>query len=84
MAKDWQNIEEPEVSVQRNLFGHTLAGLLCKRQFEKVLLKKGGVKAPTWECVFVHRQQSLFLSLYVDDIRAAREEAQSGIHVKKD
>ena len=27
-----------------------------------------GEKVPTWECLFVHRKQGLFLSVYVDDI----------------
>ena len=26
-------------------------------------------KMPNWECMFVHRKQGLFLSVYVDDIR---------------
>ena len=26
---------------------------------------------PNWECLFVHRDQGLFLSLYVDDIKLA-------------
>ena len=28
-------------------------------------------KVPNWECLFVHRKQGLFLSVYVDDIRMA-------------
>ena len=51
--------------------GHPLAGLLCKRQFEKILLKHGWEKVPHWECLFVHREQGLFLSVYVDDIKLA-------------
>ena len=47
--------------------GHALAGLLCERQFEKVLVKNGWEKAPTWGCLFVHRQ----LFVYVDDIKMA-------------
>ena len=27
-----------------------------------------GREAPTWECLFVHSQQGLFLSVFVDDI----------------
>ena len=26
-------------------------------------------KVPNWECLFVHRKQGLFLSVYVDDIK---------------
>ena len=31
----------------------------------------GWEKVPNWECLFVHRQQGLFLSAQVDDIRLA-------------
>ena len=48
-----------------------LAGLLWERQFEKVLLKYGWEKIPNWECLFVHREKKLFLSVYVDDIKLA-------------
>ena len=35
--KSWSNIEDPVVPLERNLFGHPLAGLLWERQFEEVL-----------------------------------------------
>ena len=44
-----------------------LAGLLWERQFEKVLLKYGWEKVSNWECLLVHRDKGLFLSVYVDD-----------------
>ena len=69
--KSLSSMEDPVVPLERNLYGHPLAGLLWKRQFEKVLLKYGWEKVPNWECLFVHRQQGLFLSVYVDDIKLA-------------
>ena len=42
-----------------------------ERQFEKILLKHGWEKIPNWECLFVHREKGLFLSVYVDDIKLA-------------
>ena len=42
-----------------------------KRQFEKILLKHGWEKIPNSECLFVHREKGLFLSVYVDDIKLA-------------
>ena len=45
-----------------------MAGLLWERQFEKILLKDGWEKVPNWECLFVHRDKGLFLSVFVDDI----------------
>ena len=64
-------MEDPVVPLERNLYGHPLAGLLWERQFEKVLLKHGRENIPNWECLFVHREKGLFLSLYVDDIKLA-------------
>ena len=55
-------MEDPVVPLERNLYGHPLAGLLWERQFEKI---------PNWECLFVHREKGFFLSVYVDDIKLA-------------
>ena len=57
--------------LSENLHGHPLAGLLWERQFEKILLKYGWEKVYNWECLFVHREKGLFLSVYVDDIKLA-------------
>ena len=64
-------MEDPVDPLERNLYCHPLAGLLWERQFEKVLLKHGWQKIPNWECLFVHREKGLFLSVYVDDIKLA-------------
>ena len=44
--KSWSSMEDPVVTLERNLYGHPLAGLLWERQFETTLLKHG------WEKVF--------------------------------
>ena len=41
------------------------------KAIEKVLLQHGWEKVSNWECLFVHREKGLFLSLYVDDIKLA-------------
>ena len=69
--KSWSSMEDPVGPLERNLYGHPLAGLLWERQFDKVLLKHGWEKIPNWECLFVHREKGLFLSVYVDDIKLA-------------
>ena len=58
-------MEDPVVPLERNLYGHPLAGLLWERQFEKILLQHGWEKVSNWECLFVHREKGLFLSVYV-------------------
>ena len=42
--KSWSSLEDPVVPLERNLYGHPLAGLLWVRQFEKILLKYGWEK----------------------------------------
>ena len=69
--KSWSSMEDPVVPLERNLYGHPLAGLLWERQFEKVLLKYGWEKFSNWECFFVHREKALFISVYVDDTKLA-------------
>ena len=59
--KSWSSMEDPVVPLEMNLYGHLLAGLLCERQFEKILLKHGWEKIPNWESLFVHFEIILFL-----------------------
>ena len=65
------SMEDPVVLLERNLYGHPLAGLLWEKQFEKIQLKFVWEKVSNWECLFVHRQKGLFLSVFVDDIKFA-------------
>ena len=67
----WSSMEDPVVPLERNLYGHPLAGLLWERQFEKILLQHSWEKFSNWECFFVHRKKGFFLSVYVDDIKLA-------------
>ena len=57
MAKIMVQYGRPVDPLERNLYGHLLAGLPWERQFEKVLLKHGWEKIPNWECLFVHREK---------------------------
>ena len=70
----WSSMEDPVVSLERNLYGHPLAGLLWERQLEKVQLKDGWAKVPNWECLFVNREKGLFLSVNVDGIKTGWKE----------
>ena len=42
--KSWSNMEDPVVPLERNLYGHPLAGLSWERQLEKILLEHGWEK----------------------------------------
>ena len=67
----WDNIDQPVCPLLRNLYGHPLAGLIWEKHCQKAILKAGFEKIPGWECLYVHRKQKLFLSVYVDDFRMA-------------
>ena len=64
-------MEDPVVPLERNLYGHPLAGQMWELQFEKVLLKYVWERVSNWECLFAHRENGLFLSEHVDDIKLA-------------
>ena len=59
--KSWSRMEDPVVLLERNLFGHPLAGLLWEKQFEKTLLQHGWEKVSNWECSFVHCEKRVIL-----------------------
>ena len=67
--KSWSSMEDPVVPLERNQYGHPLAGLLWERQFETILLKFGWEKVSNGECLFVHNEKGLFSSVYVDNIK---------------
>ena len=55
--KSWSSMEDPVVPLERNLYGHLLAGLLCERQFEKIFLQHVWEKVSNCECFFAHRKK---------------------------
>ena len=71
--KSWSSMEDPVVPLERNLYGHLLAGLLWERQFEKIVLKHGWGKSPNCECLCVHREKGLFSSVFVDYMKLTGE-----------
>ena len=60
--KSWSSMEDPVVPLERNLYGHPLAGLLWEKAICENLIE-------VW--LFVHREKGLFLSVNVDDIKLA-------------
>ena len=45
--------------LERNLYGHPLAGLLWETQFEEILMELGWETVQKLECLPVHRKQGL-------------------------
>ena len=62
--KSLSNIEDPVVPLERNLYGHPLAGFLWERQFEKVLLRLGWEEVPNCYCLSVLRKEGLSVYVY--------------------
>ena len=59
--KSWSSMEDPVVPLERNLYGHPLAGLLWERQFAKILLEYGWEKVSNWECLIFHSGKRIIL-----------------------
>ena len=55
MPKSWENIEDSIVPLERNFFGHPLAGSLWERQFE-VLLELGWENTGIGNVCFVQKK----------------------------
>ena len=53
------------------LYGHPLAGLYWERHCQGALFPIGFEKVKGWECLYVHRQDRLYLSVYVNDFKMA-------------
>ena len=62
--------QQPEGKVFRQSQGEVQHAKLSQQK-QPILLKHGWEKIPNWECLFVHREKGLFLSVYVDDIKLA-------------
>ena len=73
-TKQWDSIEESMVPLDRNLYGHPMAGILSERKLEEVLLKHNLGKVSTWECLSAHRKSQMFLPVHVDDIKMVGKE----------
>ena len=67
----WDGINMPYVRLMRNLYGHKLAGLLWQKYSELKIKELGFEKVLGWECLYYNREWKVFLSIYVDDLKAA-------------
>ena len=75
--KSWYNPDgtdryiRPVVILLRNLYGHPKAGLYWEQHCRGALQSLGWEPVKGWECLFVHKEFKLFLSVYVDDFKMA-------------
>ena len=74
--KSWSSMGDPVVPLERNLYGHPLAGLFWESQFEKVLLEHGWEKVPNWECFSLTEKKDYSCLCTWTDIISGWEETQ--------
>ena len=73
--KPWSSMEDPVVPLERNLYGHPLAGLLWERQFEKSpYWNMDGRKFQIGNVSSFIVKKGLFLSVHVGDIKIGWKE----------
>ena len=71
MAKRLEAIYDPVCLLRRNLYGNALAGLFWEKKNRRVLVSEGFERVKGWECLYVHRAERIFLSVFVDDYKMA-------------
>ena len=66
-----------------NLYGHPLAGLFWETHCKRALIACGFEPVTSWECLYEHAKDGLFLSVYVDDFKmAGRKDSLAPIWAK--
>lgn len=86
LRKTWESKADPVCILRRSLYGHTKAGLLWEKYCEKVMREAVFTPLPGWECLYVHKAEQLFMSIYVDDFNMSgkKENRESKPNVDKD
>ena len=69
---EWQEqYYTPVVRLTLNIHGHQTAALAWEKHCESAIPKCGFHRIKGWECLYAHREEKLFLSVYVDDFKLA-------------
>ena len=64
-----KGLVDPVVPLLVNLYGHPLAGLLWEKTCGREARPEWVEKLHSWECIYYHRKDQLFLDAYVDDLK---------------
>ena len=67
---------KPVVRMYKALYGHSDAGALWERYCHKVLLRLGFTPIPNWGTCYTHKDDDLFLTVYVDDMKLIKADVQ--------
>ena len=81
--KGWDKIDDPVFLLERNFYGHPLAGLLWESKFEEVIFEKGWEKVTTWECLYLRAQKNrIILTCLCGRYKNDWKEAEHGPYVE--
>jgi hypothetical protein len=70
--KEWEGkYERPVVRQLYNLYGHPRAGHYWEQHVHKCALIEGFKPVPGWECLYIHPEDQVLMSVYVDDFKLA-------------
>ena len=67
----WKKFRNPVCPMRRALYGHPQAGLFWELFCHDALVSEGFEKVRGWECLYIHHEKGLLLSVYVDDFKMA-------------
>jgi len=70
----WDHFKDPVCRLDLNLYGHPLAGFYWERRCKRIILGLGFTLVPGWECLYIHKEKQLLLSVYVDDFKLSGPE----------
>ena len=62
-------VKRPCCPLRLSLYGHPMSGKYWENHFTQRVIKAGFRKMMGWECLFVHDDLKLILSVYVDDFK---------------
>ena len=66
---EWAKYKNPVCIMGVNLYGHPQAQNYWHNHVNKIMLGEGFVPVTSWECVYVHHEKKLLVSVYVDDFK---------------
>ena len=80
--KSWEYIED-RVPLERNLYGPPTRWTIVGKTVRGSSVGAWMGRVPNWECLFVHREKGLFLSVYVDHIKKSGKKQNMALMWKK-
>ena len=81
--KSWANIEDPVVPLERNLYGHPLAGIAMGKTIRRSFVGAWMGESTELGMPVRSSETGYFCQFFVDDIKNGWKEAECGSHVEE-